>query len=341
MATFSKEKILVDFTETELENEVQRLYSKLSHIGYSYKGCKDIAAYTLKINLLKKLHNFKILAHSYQTPDILFGVADVVGDSLSLAKAATKLDGSIFLCGVDFMAETAKILNPSKKVAVPTKGAGCTLADSITAKDVKKLKKEHPNVPVICYVNTTAEVKAESDICCTSGNVLKILEALGADKIIFIPDKNMGENISKLTGIEVITWEGYCRTHNQLKLTENVKKILDADDIISMAHLECRGEIIEKSTKIGGTGGMEKLIAESKPGDKIYFATEQGFIDRMKVENPHLELIDSHMICPMMKRHSLISIANAFENLSEENIIELNEEIRKKAYTAVKRMLEY
>ncbi|MCG3222277.1 MAG: quinolinate synthase NadA [Candidatus Heimdallarchaeota archaeon] len=328
--------------QQKLNNEIERLYSKLNKLGWTKEVCEQLAPFTLRINTIKKEKGIKILAHSYQSPEIIFGIADVVGDSLGLAKIATEIEEeSIMFCGVDFMAETVKILNPEKTVYVPQKGRDCTLADSITGEDVMKLKEKHPGVPVVCYVNTTAEVKAESDICCTSANAKRIIEKLESDTIIFVPDHNMGVNLAKITGKNIITWEkGFCRTHHAFT-EKRFDKILEDPEVKTFAHLECRPEIIQKVDLAGGTGDMHRYAKESKNGHKILFLTEQGFIDRMKVEYPHLSFQDSHMICVSMKRNDLYTTLIAIENPTSEHTIELEEEVRLKAYKAVNNMLKY
>jgi len=327
--------------DTLLEQEVNRLYSKLKKLGWDKSACESIAPYTLKINTLKREKGFKILAHSYQTADIVFGIADIVGDSLALAKKATEIkEKRILFCGVDFMAESVKILNPDKLVLVPERGRDCTLADSITGDDVRKLKEENPGVPVVCYVNTNADVKAESDICCTSANAKKIIESLDADTIIFIPDENMGKNLAKITGKKIITWPGYCRTHNALSI-KRLEKLISDDKTKTFAHLECRPEIVESVDYLGGTGDMHRYSAQASKGDKVLFLTEQGFIDRMKIEYPDVVFEDSKMICVSMKRNDLVSTLKALENPTDDNVIELDEDIRKKAYKAVSNMLKY
>jgi len=329
------------FTSENIRQEADRLYSKLSLLGWSKQVCEKLAPITLKINTLKKEKGVKILAHSYQTADILFGVADIVGDSLGLSKKATEAEeDTILFTGVDFMAETVKILSPQKTVLVPTRGVGCTLADSITGENVKELKLEYPGVPIVCYINTTADVKAEADICCTSANAQKIIESFDSDTIIYLPDRNMGENLVRITGKKIITWEGYCRTHHAISPRKFEKELKD-NEIISFSHLECRPEIVKSSTKTGGTGDMHRFLNEAPSSKKILFLTEQGFIDRMKVEYPHLNLVDSNMICPNMKENDLVSILQALENPKEENYITLDENIRKRAFKAVTRMLKY
>ncbi len=327
---------------TLLEQEVDRLYSKLSKLGWSKSACESIAPYTLRINKLKHDKGFKILAHSYQSADIVFGIADIVGDSLALAKKATEIrEKRILFCGVDFMAESVKILNPEKLILVPEKGRDCTLADSISAEDVRKLKKENPGVPVVCYVNTNADVKAESDICCTSANARKIVDSLETDTIIFIPDQNMGENLAKITGKNIITWPGHCRTHDAMTIKRLEKLIANKDDVKTFAHFECRPEVVDAVDLIGGTGDMHRFSAQAKKGEKVLFLTEQGFIDRMKIEFPDVQFEDSKMICVSMKRNDLAATLKALENPTDENIIDLDEEIRKKAYKAVSNMLKY
>ena len=328
--------------QQKLNSEIERLYSKLNKLGWTKEVCEQLAPFTLRINTIKKEKGIKILAHSYQSPEIIFGIADVVGDSLGLAKIATEIEeDTIMFCGVDFMAETVKILNPEKTVYVPLKGRDCTLADSITGEDVRQLKEQHPGAPVVCYVNTTAEVKAESDICCTSANAKKIIEKLEADTIIFVPDHNMGVNLAKITGKNIITWEkGFCRTHHAFT-EKRFDNIIKDPKVRTFAHLECRPEIIQKVDLAGGTGDMHRYAKESKNGHKILFLTEQGFIDRMKVEYPHLNFQDSNMICVSMKANDLYTTLKAIENPTSEHIIELEEEVRLKAYKAVNNMLKY
>ena len=324
-----------------LEEEVGRLFNKLNPLGWTKNACESIAPFTYRINQLKKEKGFKILAHSYQTADIIFGIADIVGDSLALAKKATELkEKRILFCGVDFMAESVKILNPEKLILVPAKGRDCTLADSITGEDVRKLKEEYPGFPVVCYVNTNADVKAESDICCTSANAQKIIEGLEEDTIVFIPDENMGNNLAKITGKKIITWPGSCRTHNALSI-KRLEKLIPDENTKTFAHLECRPGIIESVDFAGGTGDMHRYTTKVPKGERVLFLTEQGFIDRMKVEYPDVQFEDSKMICISMKRNDLFSTWKALENPTDDNVIELDEEIRKRAFRAVSNMLKY
>ena len=327
--------------QEKLKEEIDRLYTKLSTLGWTKEACESIAPYTLRINTIKKEKNMKIFAHSYQTADIIFGIADIVGDSLGLAKKASEVEEEvILLCGVDFMAETMKILNPEKTVLVPQRGRDCTLADSITGEDVRKLKEQYPEAPVICYVNTNADVKAESDICCTSANVRKIVEQLDDRTIIFVPDENMGNNLAQITGKNIITFPGYCRTHHAL--TERKLDNLQGDTPMkTFAHLECKPAIIQTVDYAGGTGDMHKYAKKAKAGDKVLFLTEQGFIDRMKIEFPDIEFTDSNMICVSMKRNDLPTILHSLENPKPENTIQIDEKTRKKAFRAVNRMLKY
>ncbi|MCG3220789.1 MAG: quinolinate synthase NadA, partial [Candidatus Heimdallarchaeota archaeon] len=288
----------------------------------------------------KKSRRAVILAHNYQLGEVQ-DIADFVGDSLELSQNADRTDAEVIVfCGVHFMAETASILCPDKIVLLPDIHAGCPMADMVTAEGLRQRKKELPGVTVVCYINSSAEVKAESDICCTSANAKKIIESVDSDTIIYLPDRNMGENLARITGKKIITWEGYCRTHHAVSPRKFEQELKD-NEIISFSHLECRPEIVKSSTKTGGTGDMHRFLNEAPSSKKILFLTEQGFIDRMKVEYPHLNLVDSNMICPNMKENNLVAILEALENPKEENYITLDENIRKRAYKAVTRMLKY
>jgi quinolinate synthase len=294
---------------------------------------------TEKIEKLKKEKDAVILAHNYQIGEVQ-DIADFVGDSLQLSIEASKVEKSIIVfCGVHFMAETAKILNPQKKVLLPDKNSGCPMADMITADDLEKLKAEHPGAVVICYVNSSAAVKALSDICCTSSNAVKVVESVPPDKdIIFIPDKYLGSYVQSITGRKMILWNGYCPTHvriNAKKIIELKRKHLDAEVVV---HPENTPEVIEVADRVESTGGMLRYMNES-PKKLFIVGTEIGIIHRLQKENPDKEFIPAmdKAICPNMKLITLEKVMWALEG--EETEIIVPEEIALKAKSAIDKMI--
>ena len=289
-----------------------------------------------KINMLKKEKNAVVLTHNYQTPEIFHGVSDVAADSLALAVEASKTEADIIiLCGVHFMAETAKLMNPKKKVLLPDMGAGCSLASSITGKDVRLLKEKYPGVPVVSYVNTSAEVKAESDICCTSANAVQVVESLGANKVIFLPDQYMAKYISTKTKVQIISWVGTCIVHERFSAQEinNVKKQNPGIKILS--HPECSPEVIAVSDFTGSTSGMAKYVDKNQP-EKVMLVTECSMSDNVQIENPNVQFVRPCNLCPYMKTITLPKILDCLE--TETNEILIPEIISKKARKAVERM---
>lgn len=328
------------FTATQLAAETERLHAQLGNVGYGEGMCRFFAPLTLEINHLKNEQHAVILAHSYQTPDIMYGVADFVGDSYQLSKKAQETSAdTIIFSGVRFMAETAKILNPKKKVLLPAVKAGCSLADSITAEDVRKLRAEHPGVPVVTYVNTTAEVKAESDACCTSANALKIIEAFPGDELIFLPDELMAKNLQKLTKKKLITWKGRCIVHEDFKAEkiERFRKKYPGLQVVS--HTECSPTVVDVSDFTGGTGDMIRYVNEHD-APAYMMVTECGFSDRMRVEFPDKEFLGMCGLCPYMKMNTLPLILQTLKNPQPEQYIEVPEEIRVKAQKALLTMFE-
>ncbi len=294
---------------------------------------------TDRIIELKQKKNAVILAHNYQIGEVQ-DIADFVGDSLQLSMEASKVKNSIIVfCGVHFMAETAKILNPGKMVLLPDKNAGCPMADMLTAKQLKELKQAHPGAVVICYVNSTAEVKALSDICCTSSNAVRVAESVPIGKeIIFVPDKYLGSYVQSRTGRKMILWNGYCPTHIRINARNIIalkKKHLDAEVIV---HPENTPEVIELADRVESTGGILKYIKGSSKKSFI-IGTEIGIIHRLKKENPARQLIPAfdNAICPDMKLTTLEKILRALE---EEQIkIMVPEDIASKAISAIDRMI--
>ena len=290
-----------------------------------------------KINMLKKEKNAVVLAHNYQTPEIFHGIADIAADSLALAVEAEKTNADIIvLCGVHFMAETAKLMNPSKKVLLPDMGAGCSVASSITGKDVKMLKEKYPSVPVVTYVNTSADVKAESDICCTSANAVKVVESLGVDKVIFLPDQYLAKYVSTKTKVQIISWVGTCIVHERFSAQE-IKDIRKQNpEIVILSHPECPAEVIAASDYTGSTSGMSKYVKNNQPS-KVMLVTECSMSDNVQVDNPNVQFIKPCNLCPHMKTITLPKVLDCLEK--ETNEILIPEIISRKARKAVERMV--
>ena len=297
------------------------------------------APYIALINELKAQRNAIILAHNYQTPEIFHGVADYTGDSLGLAQKASETDADVIvLCGVHFMAETAKILNPQKKVLIPDLRAGCSLAASITGEDVRLLKERYPGTPVVTYVNTSADVKAESDVCCTSANAVGIVEALGAERVIFLPDNYLGKYVANLTDVEVILWEGTCEVHERFTGAELRDYRKATPDIQIIAHPECPPDVLEEADYVGSTSGMIRYVDEARPS-RVVLITECSMSDNVAVEFPDVDFVRPCNLCPHMKTITLPKILASLEELKYE--VEVDPKVGARALGAVARMLEY
>ena len=291
-----------------------------------------------EINRLKKEKNIAILTHNYQTPEIFHCVSDIVGDSLKLAYEArdSKAD-TIVLCGVHFMAETAKILSPEKNVLIPDERAGCSLSESITADDIRLLKQKYPGVPVVTYVNTSAEVKAETDVCCTSGNAKHVVESLGTNKVIFLPDEYLAKNIAKQTNVEIIAWKGRCEVHERFTAEEILAYKNQHKNIVVLAHPECSPDVVAVSDFSGSTAGMNNYVKNNQP-QKVIMVTECSMSDNVAIENPNVEFIRPCNLCPHMKRVSLKKILDAIRYNQYQ--VEVNKDIINKARISIDRMLE-
>src|SRR5690349_8538509 len=293
----------------------------------------DIAA----IFKLKRERNAVILAHNYQTPDIFHTVADIVGDSLALARQAVDTDADVIvLAGVHFMAETAKLLNPEKTVLIPDLEAGCSLASSITTEDVRLLRASHPGVPIVTYVNTSAAVKAESDICCTSGNAKKIVESLGVPKVIMLPDEYLAQNIAKETTVEIVTWAGHCEVHERFSASD-VRQLRDGHPgIVVLAHPECPPEVVAEADFAGSTAAMADYVARERPG-RVVLMTECSMSDNVAALNPGIDFVRPCNLCPHMKRITLPKIRRALESMQHE--VTIDPAVAGGARRAVERML--
>ncbi len=293
-----------------------------------------------KINKLKKERNAIILAHCYQNPEIDF-VADYVGDSLGLSRLASKTDAEIIVfAGVYFMAETAKILSPNKTVLLPNKNSGCNMADMINLKQVKEFKEKNPGVPLVCYVNSTAEVKAQCDICCTSANAIEVIKSLGEKKVLFAPDCYLGSFAQKnLPDIEIISYPGYCPTHLRIIPDEIVKMKIMYKDAKILVHPECHQEVVKLADFVGSTTQIMQYCESTK--HKTYIiATEKGVVDRLKRDFPEKEFIlaSSKLVCHNMKWNTLDDILNSL--LHNQHEVTVEEETRQKALSSIQRMIE-
>ncbi len=295
------------------------------------------APYIESINKLKKEKDVVILAHNYQTPEIYHCVADIVGDSLKLAReAANTTADTILMCGVYFMAETAKLMSPNKTVLIPDPKAGCSLSESITGKDVRLLKEKYPGVPVVTYVNTSAEVKAETDICCTSSNAVEIIESLGVDRVIFLPDEYLAKNVAKETKVKIIAWHGTCIVHEKFTAEEIREYRKDNPGITILAHPECPPEVVAEVDFTGSTSKMSNYVKEKQPR-KVLMITECSMSDNVSVENPNVEFVRPCNLCPHMKRITLPGILQSLMLNTYE--VKIPNDIMERARRPIERMV--
>ncbi|MER0236791.1 quinolinate synthase NadA [Fulvimarina sp. MAC8] len=288
---------------------------------------------------LKREKNAVILAHNYQTPEIFHTVSDIVGDSLALAREAVTTDADVIvMAGVHFMAETAKLLNPEKTVLIPDMRAGCSLADSITAEDIALLRQKYPGVPVVTYVNTSAEVKAASDICCTSGNAHAVIRSLGVPRVLMLPDEYLAQNVQRdIPEVEILTWAGHCEVHEQFT-PQDIRDMREAyPGVTILAHPECPPEVVAEADYAGSTANMSDFVAEKKPA-RVALITECSMSDNVAAANPQTEFVKPCNLCPHMKRITLKNIRSALENMEHEVIVP--QHLMAPARRAVERMLE-
>nr|WP_234942562.1 quinolinate synthase NadA [Agrobacterium pusense] len=313
-----------------LYDRVARVIPKAEWMGFQ----DDVEA----ILELKRKRNAVILAHNYQTPEIFHGVADIVGDSLALARKAMEVEADVIvLAGVHFMAETAKLLNPGKTVLIPDMAAGCSLADSITPEDIALLRKAYPGVPVVTYVNTSAAVKAASDICCTSGNARQVVESLGVPRVLMLPDEYLAKNVAMETNVELIAWRGHCEVH-ELFTADDIRELRESHPgVIVLAHPECPPEVVEAADLSGSTAVMSDYVGRERPA-RVVLLTECSMSDNVAVHHPDVEFIRPCNLCPHMKRITLGNIRTALEENRHE--VTVDPAIAAAARRAVERMLE-
>ena len=322
---------------TEVKKATNEIYRKISKTIPEIEWSTH-APYIYKINKLKKEKNAVILAHNYQTPEIYHGISDFSADSLALAIEAAKTKADmIIMCGVHFMAETAKLMSPEKKVFLPDMRAGCSLSSSINGEDVRNLKKKYPGVPVVSYVNTSADVKAETDVCCTSANAVKIVNSLGVKKVIFLPDDYLAKYVATQTDVEIISWKGTCEVHEKFNDHEINEIRKNNPGIKVIAHPECPPDVISASDFTGSTSGMIKYVKEKQP-KKVMMVTECSMSDNVAIENPDVEFVRPCNLCPHMKRISLKKIYDAIR--FNQFQIEVDKDIIDRARLSIDRMLE-
>ncbi|MFQ5678336.1 MAG: quinolinate synthase NadA [Gemmatimonadota bacterium] len=292
----------------------------------------------VEIERLKKEKKAVILGHNYMVPEIFHGISDFTGDSLGLAKRAARTDAEVIVfCGVHFMAETAKIVNPERTVLIPDLEAGCSLSESITVEDVRLLKQRYPGVPVVTYMNTPAAIKAESDICCTSANAVKVVESLGAPRVIFLPDEYLAQNVAARTRVRIIAWKGRCVVHEQFTPEEIRAYREQYPGIEVIAHPECSPEVCEEADFVGSTSGMIGYLDHAR-SDRVIMVTECSMSDNVQEAHPELEFVKPCTLCPHMKKITLEKTLACLEEMKQE--VEVPEEIRRRALRAVERMLE-
>src|SRR6187431_815584 len=321
----------------EVERDTAHLYERIKNVVPSVEW-PFFAPYVRAINAVKKQRNAVILAHNYQTPEIYHCVADFVGDSLQLAREATKVKADVIVqAGVHFMAETAKILNPDKTVLIPDVRAGCSLASSITGEDVRLLRDKFPGVPIVAYVNTSADVKAEVDICCTSANAVQVVESLNAETVIFLPDRYLASYVASQTKVKIIAWKGACEVHERFTADELEKYRADDPSVQIIAHPECPPDVLDAADYTGSTKGMIDWVRKNKP-KRVVMVTECSMADNVKAELPGVDFVKPCNLCPHMKRITLPKILDSLVHMKEEVVIDPL--IAAKARRSVERMIQ-
>lgn len=324
---------------SQIARETAALYERVSRVIPAVEW-PIYAPYVAAINRLKVERNAVILAHNYQVPEIFHCVADIVGDSLGLAFDAAKTDAEVIvLCGVHFMAETAKLLNPGKTVLVPDLKAGCSLAESITGADVRLMRERYPGAPVVTYVNTSAEVKAESDICCTSGNAVKIVRSLGSKRVLFLPDEYLAKYVaSQVPEVEIIAWKGHCEVHERFTARDITRYREDDPTLVVLAHPECPPEVLAEADFVGSTQGMLNYVGDNRPA-RVVMITECSMADNVAAQYPDVHFVRPCNLCPHMKRNSLPKVLHSLQTLQYE--VTVDPAIAPRARAAVERMLDF
>jgi quinolinate synthase len=324
----------------EVAKATAEAYAKVSNVIPEIEWA-TFAPYVARINQLKREKNAVILAHNYMTPEIFHCVADFVGDSLQLAREAAKTDAQVIVQGgVHFMAETSKILSPHKTVLIPDERAGCSLAESITGADVRLLREKYPGLPIVTYVNTSAEVKAESDICCTSSNAVDVVETIaaerGVDTVLMIPDEFLAQNVAKQTAVKIITWKGHCEVHERFTAADIRSYREGNPGVIVLAHPECPPEVIAEADFSGSTSGMIAYVGDKRP-KRVVLVTECSMSDNVAVEYPDVEFVRPCNLCPHMKRITLPAILRSLESMTNE--VHVDPAIAERAKASVDAML--
>lgn len=325
------------------EKTPQALYDHLSRLdsGYTLEKCSEYTEWIREIKALKQAHNAVVLAHNYQRPEI-FEIADFIGDSLELARKAKTVESDVIVfCGVHFMAETAKIVNPERTVLLPDLHAGCSLSESITAEALaerkEELRKVYPDLRVVCYVNTTADVKAESDVCCTSANAVQVVEALDSQHILFVPDENLARYVQGQTTKTILSWEGNCYVHHQIT-PEHILSVREKlPHVKILVHPECREDVIQLADAVLSTSAMMRYAKES-PAQEFLIVTECGLSDRLFLEVPEKKFYKSCKLCAYMKMITLDKVLASLREMRYE--ITLPEEVRQGAERSLARMLQ-
>jgi quinolinate synthase len=335
----NRQATVLPFTP-EIARDTRRLYDRVAHVIPEIEWAVH-APYVAVINRLKREKNAVILGHNYMTPEIFHCVADFVGDSLQLAREAAKTDASVIVqAGVHFMAETSKILSPEKTVLIPDLRAGCSLAASITGADVRLLKQKYPGLPVVTYVNTSADVKAESHVCCTSSNAVAVVEDIarerGVDTVIMVPDEFLAQNVAKQTRVKIITWKGHCEVHERFTAAD-IRAYREANPgVVVLAHPECPPEVVAEADFAGSTSAMIGYVGKRRPR-RVVLVTECSMSDNVAVEYPDVEFVRPCNLCPHMKQITLPRVLHSLETMTYE--VNVEPEIARRARASVERML--